>query len=76
MSVDRARVAPIGAREIAAARDYFVGLHSRLSDAWASLDPDSPQRRDEWQRPADDVLSGNGRLSLIELAPTRAATSR
>ena len=64
------RVTPIGAREIAAARDYFVGLHARLSDAWAALDPGSRQRRDEWQRPAEDVLSGNGRLSLIELGAT------
>ena len=61
------RVTPIGAAEIAAARDYFTGLHTRLSDAWASLDPGSIQRRDEWQRPEGDVLSGNGRLSLIEL---------
>jgi coproporphyrinogen III oxidase len=64
------RVTPIGAREITAARDYFVGLHARLSDAWAALDPGSRQRRDEWQRPAEDVLSGNGRLSLIELGET------
>ena len=28
------RVTPIGAREIDAARDYFLGLHTRLSDAW------------------------------------------
>lgn len=61
-----ARVTPIGAAEIDAAREYFTGLHTRLSDAWAALDPDTPQRRDEWTRPAGDVLSGNGRLSLIE----------
>jgi coproporphyrinogen III oxidase len=60
------RVTPIGAVEIDAARDYFVGLHSRLSDAWKALDPASSQRRDEWQRPPGDALSGNGRLSLIE----------
>lgn len=54
-------------REIDAARDYFTSLHTRLSDAWAALDPASPQRRDEWTRPPTDVLSGNGRLSLIEL---------
>ena len=63
-------VTPIGAAEIDAAREYFVALHTRLSDAWASLDPDSPQRRDEWSRPAGDVLSGNGRLSLIENGAT------
>lgn len=57
---------PIGAAQIEAARDYFTSLHTRLSDAWAALDPGSVQRRDEWQRPAQDVLSGNGRLSLIE----------
>jgi coproporphyrinogen III oxidase len=61
------RVTPIGAPEIDAARDYFTSLHTRLSDAWAELDPASPQRRDEWTRPAGDLLSGNGRLSLIEL---------
>jgi coproporphyrinogen III oxidase len=66
----RPRVTPIGAREIDAAREYFVGLHTRLSDAWAALDPTSAQRRDEWTRPAGDVLSGNGRLSLIELGTT------
>jgi coproporphyrinogen III oxidase len=60
------RVTPIGAAEIDAARDYFIGLHTRLSDAWQALDPASPQRRDEWQRPPGDALSGNGRLSLIE----------
>lgn len=65
-----ARVTPIGAAEIDAAREYFVGLHTRLSDAWAELDPDSPQKRDEWTRPPTDVLSGNGRLSLIELGRT------
>ena len=64
------RVTPIGAAEIDAAREYFVGLHTRLSDAWQSLDPASEQRRDEWQRPAGDVLSGNGRLSLIENGAT------
>jgi coproporphyrinogen III oxidase len=56
----------IGAAEIGAARDYFVGLHTRLSDAWKSLDAGTGQRRDEWQRPPGDVLSGSGRLSLIE----------
>lgn len=61
-----ASVAPIGAAEIDAAKDYFLGLHSRLSDAWSELDPTSPQRRDQWQRPAGDVLIGSGRLSLIE----------
>lgn len=65
-----ARVTPIGAREIDAAREYFLGLHTRLSDAWAALDPGVPQRRDEWTRPEGDVLSGNGRLSLIELGNT------
>ncbi|HEX5161784.1 MAG TPA: oxygen-dependent coproporphyrinogen oxidase [Steroidobacteraceae bacterium] len=60
------RVTPIGAAEIEAVREYFTGLHTRLSDAWQSLDPASAQRRDEWQRPSGDVLSGNGRLSLIE----------
>jgi coproporphyrinogen III oxidase len=59
-------VSAIGESEIAAAREYFVGLHGRLSEAWASLDPESPQRLDQWQRPAGDVLAGNGRLSLIE----------
>jgi hypothetical protein len=29
-----ARITPIGATEIEAARDYFLGLHTRLSDAW------------------------------------------
>jgi coproporphyrinogen III oxidase len=61
------RVTPIGASEIDAAREYFLGLHTRLSDAWAALDPGSPQRRDQWTRPPTDVLAGNGRLSLIEL---------
>ena len=65
-----ARMSPIGEQDIAAARDYFTGLHTRLSDAWAALDPDSPQRRDVWTRPATDVLAGNGRLSLIELGRT------
>ncbi len=64
------KVTPIGEREIDAAREYFVGLHSRLSDAWASLDPGSAQHRDEWTRPPTDVLAGNGRLSLIELGAT------
>jgi coproporphyrinogen III oxidase len=64
------RVTPIGGAEIGAARDYFVGLHTRLGDAWKSLDPASEQRRDEWQRPAGDVLAGNGRLSLIENGAT------
>ena len=32
------RVTPIGAPEIDAAREYFVGLHTRLTDAWKSLD--------------------------------------
>ena len=64
------RITPIGAPEIEAARHYFVDLHTRLSDAWQSLDPSSAQRRDEWQRPAGDVLSGNGRLSLIENGAT------
>jgi len=60
------RVTPIGPREIELARGYFVDLHTRLSDSWKALDPASEQRRDEWQRPVGDVLSGNGRLSLIE----------
>jgi coproporphyrinogen III oxidase len=64
------KVTPIGAAEIEAAREYFTGLHTRLGDAWHSLDPAAPQRRDEWQRPAGDVLSGNGRLSLIENGAT------
>lgn len=64
------RVMPIGAVEIEAARNYFVELHTRLSDAWHALDSGSPQRRDEWQRPPGDVLSGNGRLSLIENGAT------
>lgn len=64
------KVTPIGEREIGAAREYLVGLHTRLSDAWASLDPGSAQRRDEWTRPPTDVLAGNGRLSLIELGAT------
>ena len=64
------KVTPIGEREVGAAREYFLGLHSRLSDAWASLDPGSAQRRDEWTRPPTDVLAGNGRLSLIELGAT------
>jgi coproporphyrinogen III oxidase len=61
---------PIGAAEIDAARDYFVGLHTRLSDAWAALDPATAQRRDEWERPPGDALTGNGRLSLIENGAT------
>jgi len=64
------RVTPIGPTEIAAAREYFTGLHTRLSDAWQALDPGATQRRDEWQRPAGDMLAGNGRLSLIELGST------
>ena len=64
------RVTPIGAAEIDAAREYFIGLHTRLTDAWKSLDASSEQRRDEWQRPAGDVLSGSGRLSLIENGAT------
>ena len=64
------RVTPIGATEIDAAREYFVGLHTRLTEAWKSLDAASEQRRDEWQRPAGDVLSGSGRLSLIENGAT------
>jgi coproporphyrinogen III oxidase len=63
-------VTPIGEREIGVAREYFLGFHGRLSDAWASLDAASPQRRDQWQRPPGDVLSGNGRLSLIENGAT------
>ncbi len=64
------RVTPIGAAEIDAAREYFVGLHTRLGEAWQALDPQAPQRRDEWQRPTGDVLSGSGRLSLIENGKT------
>ncbi len=64
------RVTPIGAAEIDAAREYFIGLHTRLSDAWAALDPQSPQLRDQWQRPAGDVLTGSGRLSIIENGAT------
>jgi coproporphyrinogen III oxidase len=60
------RITPIGAAEIEAAREYFLGLHTRLTDAWQALDPRAPQRRDEWQRPAGDALAGSGRLSLIE----------
>jgi coproporphyrinogen III oxidase len=60
----------IGAAEIEAAREYFIGLHTRLSDAWQSLDPQSAQRRDEWQRPPGEPLSGSGRLSLIENGAT------
>jgi coproporphyrinogen III oxidase len=59
-------VSRIGSAEIDAARDYFVGLHTRLSDTWKSLDPASEQRRDEWQRPPGGMLSGSGRLSVIE----------
>jgi coproporphyrinogen III oxidase len=61
---------PIGAAQIAAAREYFVDLHTRLSDAWRGLDAQAGQRRDEWQRPAGDALSGDGRLSLIESGQT------
>ena len=64
------RVTPIGAREINEAREYFLGLHTRLTDTWKSLDESSEQRRDEWQRPAGDVLTGSGRLSLIENGAT------
>src|ERR1041385_5172469 len=53
------RVTPIGAAEIEAAREYFTGLHTRLGDAWQSLDPASPQRRDEWTRPPGEPLSGS-----------------
>ena len=63
-------VTAIGSAEIEAARAYFLGLHSRLTDRWQSLDPGSPQRRDEWERPAGDVLSGTGRLSVIENGAT------
>ena len=70
MSAPAIRVTPIGNAEVEAARDYFTGLHTRLSDAWKYLDPSSEQRRDEWQRPAGDVLAGNGRLSLIENGKT------
>jgi coproporphyrinogen III oxidase len=70
MSAPAIRVTPIGSAEVDAARDYFTGLHTRLSDAWKSLDPSSEQRRDEWQRPAGDVLAGSGRLSLIENGKT------
>jgi coproporphyrinogen III oxidase len=70
LSAAALKVTPIGAAEIEAAREYFVGLHTRLSDAWKSLDPEAAQRRDEWQRPAGDVLSGSGRLSLIENGAT------
>jgi coproporphyrinogen III oxidase len=70
MSAPAIRVTPIGSAEVDAARDYFTGLHTRLSDAWKALDPSSEQRRDEWQRPAGDVLAGNGRLSLIENGKT------
>jgi coproporphyrinogen III oxidase len=56
----------IGGAEIEAAREYFTGLHTRLGDAWKSLDPGAVQRRDQWERPPTDVLAGNGRLSLIE----------
>ncbi len=66
----RLRVTPIGAAEIEAARNYFVDLHTRLGDAWQALDREAMQRRDEWQRPPGDVLSGNGRLSLIENGAT------
>ncbi len=70
MSAPAIRVTPIGSAEVDAARDYFTGLHTRLSDAWTSLDPASEQRRDEWTRPSGDVLAGNGRLSLIENGST------
>ena len=70
MSVTAVRVTPIGAAEVDAARDYFLDLHTRLSDTWKSLDAASEQRRDEWQRPEGDVLAGSGRLSLIENGAT------
>jgi coproporphyrinogen III oxidase len=66
----RPRVTPIGDAEIDAARAYFVDLHTRLSDAWQSLDPQAPQRRDQWQRAPGDVLAGSGRLSVIENGAT------
>lgn len=59
-------MSPIGVGEIEAARGYFLALHTRLTEAWQALDARSPQRCDEWQRPAGDVLSGSGRLSVIE----------
>ena len=70
MNATAVRVSPIGSAATDAARAYFVDLHTRLSDAWKSLDPASEQRRDEWQRPAGDALAGNGRLSLIENGAT------
>ncbi len=70
MNAAAVKIMPIGAAEIDAARDYFTGLHTRLSDAWAALDPASAQRRDQWTRPSGDALSGNGRLSLIENGAT------
>jgi coproporphyrinogen III oxidase len=66
----QARVTPIGEREIETARQYFHDLHTRLSDAWAALDPASKQLRDEWTRPAGEPLTGSGRLSLIENGAT------
>ena len=41
------RVTPIGAAEIDAARAYFVGLHTRLTEAWKLLDTASEQRSDD-----------------------------
>ena len=49
---------PSAPRKSTRRANTFVGLHTRLSDAWKSLDAASEQRRDEWQRPAGDVLSG------------------
>jgi coproporphyrinogen III oxidase len=69
-AVGGAKVRPIGAAQIDSARAYFLDLHTRLGAAWRELDPHSTQRRDEWQRPPGDVLSGNGRLSLIENGST------
>jgi coproporphyrinogen III oxidase len=70
MTAPAARSSTIGAAEIEAARRFFYDFHARLSDAWAALDPASPQRRDEWTRPAGEPLSGSGRLSLIENGST------
>ncbi len=55
-------------QRIAAARAYFLDLHTRLTAAWAALDPAATQRCDEWQRPPGDALTGSGRLSVIENA--------
>ena len=62
---------PIGAAEIEAAREYFVGLHTRLSDAWQALDPAgaaAPRRMAAARRAT--CCRGNGRLSLIENGAT------